>query len=216
MRIILFSFLVLILSSCGDDSVSGLGGNGQGSDNQTSICTNCRVFVTASAYNGNLGGISGADQKCANDANKPTDGGTFKALVVSSTRRACTSAYCNTSGIGENSNWVMKANTTYKDLNGNELFTTNASAIAEFPVFSNIQGLVGDKVWTGLEMESDEGFMTTSAWLTGENCGDWLDENAGGGRVGENMFTNPNQGYYNFSDWTDSCGTMNPLYCIEQ
>ncbi len=215
-KIVLFAFLVLILASCGDDSSSTQSGNGQGTDQQTSICTNCRIFATAAVYNGNLGGISGADQKCANDTNNPKDGGLFKAVIVGSTRRACTSAYCGSSGINENLNWVMKANTTYSDLNGNALFSTNASAIPEFPVFFNAQILTTDKIWTGLEVADNDGFTAAGAWLTGETCDDWQDSDAPGGRYGENMITQPGRDYLGFAYMTEACTNTNSLYCVEQ
>ena len=212
MRIILFGFLVLLLSSCGDDGTSVLGGN----DNQTSACTNCRLFVTDAVYNGNLGGISGADQKCANDINNPKDGTVFKAVIVGSTRRACTSINCSTAGSSENLNWVMKANTNYTDLSGTALFSTGVAGVPIFPVFSSAQTLSANKIWTGLEVADSGGFFPAGEWLTGETCGDWQDQNAGGGRYGENMLTNTGNAYWGFAFMTDACTVTNALYCVEQ
>lgn len=44
-----------------------------------------RVFVTKAQFNGNLGGLLGADQKCMAAANSANLGGTFKAWLSSST-----------------------------------------------------------------------------------------------------------------------------------
>lgn len=44
------------------------------------------MFVTATTYNANLGGIIGADNKCSLDANKPASG-IYKALIVDDVNR---------------------------------------------------------------------------------------------------------------------------------
>ncbi|MDZ4247347.1 MAG: DUF1554 domain-containing protein, partial [Dehalococcoidia bacterium] len=47
-----------------------------------------RVFVTAATYNGNLGGLSGADAKCQASANAVNLGGTWKAWLSDSNTSA--------------------------------------------------------------------------------------------------------------------------------
>lgn len=103
--LLLISLLILI--SCGKSSDDNLTSSGSVSGG----CTECRVFITNSTYDGNLGGISGADAKCASDSNNPDDGKVFKALIVGGNRRACISGDCVTSGRNENRNWVLKPNT---------------------------------------------------------------------------------------------------------
>lgn len=47
-----------------------------------------RIFVTRTAYDGNLGGLSGADQKCQASADAANLGGTFVAVLGTSTTTA--------------------------------------------------------------------------------------------------------------------------------
>lgn|GEM_PF-3387660 len=49
----------------------------------TIACNPCRIFITATTSNGNLGGVTGAQAKCDADANKPTTG-TFKVYLKAS------------------------------------------------------------------------------------------------------------------------------------
>jgi hypothetical protein len=48
------------------------------------------IFVSSISYNGNLGGLSGADQKCQTLATQAGLSGTFKAWLSSSTTSAST------------------------------------------------------------------------------------------------------------------------------
>ncbi|TGL12883.1 hypothetical protein [Leptospira meyeri] len=50
----------------------------------SNVTTCCRIFITMATYNGNLGGVSGAD------ARKPADGSTYKAFLVDGINRAIT------------------------------------------------------------------------------------------------------------------------------
>jgi len=47
-----------------------------------------RIFVTSTTYNGNLGGLAGADAKCQARANAASLGGTWKAILSDSTTDA--------------------------------------------------------------------------------------------------------------------------------
>ena len=209
---LVIGLMVLVLASCGNKD----SGNKGGGNFSTSGCTTCRIFVTASSFNGNLGGISGADQKCANDANNPNDGAVFKALIVGGTRRACSNSYCS-SGY-EAQNWVLKANTDYVNMNDSSAYvTTNANAVVEYPAFVNNEGKeiqAVDKVWTGLNATGGEGMVdSVKDWTTAsDNCSNWTDENAFGGIYGE-AFTN-NYGAFHYM--SDFCTEMNKLYCVEQ
>ena len=63
------------------------GGNGGGS---AALETRLRVFVTSAAYDGNLGGLMGADALCASAAKAANKGGTWKAFLSSPTEDAIT------------------------------------------------------------------------------------------------------------------------------
>lgn len=92
-------------------------------------CTTCRMFVTTSTYTGAaIGGITGADAKCASDSTKPSTG-TYKAFLVDDVNRyACTTANCS-GGASENKNWVIKASTAYTRVDGTAIATSTAAGL---------------------------------------------------------------------------------------
>lgn len=145
--------LMLLLASCGED-----GGNAP----VPGGCNPCRIFGTNSASDGNIGGISGADQRCMTDANYPGDG-QFKALMVDgSERRACSSASCSNAGFSEGVDWVLYRNTSYTRNDGTAIGSTNSKAIFDFPL-TNAFTSVSRNSYTGLK----------SDWMVGEHCLQW-------------------------------------------
>lgn len=71
-KITIFAFIMILLSSCG-----GKGGNSNEENSLEVIpsgCNPCRIFTTSAATSGQMGGVSGADQKCMTDANYPGSG----------------------------------------------------------------------------------------------------------------------------------------------
>jgi len=179
-------------------------------------CTTCRFFVTASAYTPGSGfvGISGADGKCAAEAIAFGFSGTYRALIVDgTTRRACTSNNCITSGAAEHQDWVMHAGATYVQSDGVTVIeTATANAVFTVALTNNITG-AASSYWTGI---SGLGFWN---WVTdpANNCSSWSDG------------TNASSGTYGVSSWTDdraiaissataTCDnvTSNHLLCVEQ
>jgi hypothetical protein len=107
-------------------------------------CSPCRMFATASQFDGAMTrsdstvgtgstGIAKADNWCMNDTNKPGSPTSvvFKAMLAETTSRvACTSANCTTSGSAEHINWILKDNTSYVRLDGSTVIaTTNTAGI---------------------------------------------------------------------------------------
>lgn len=91
-------------------------------------CNPCHSFMTVGTYSGNLSshctgasclnlvesGIRGADVICQNEAKNYNITGVYKALVLSEQRYPCdASGSCSES---HQQNWVIYANTTYKNL----------------------------------------------------------------------------------------------------
>ncbi|MDA1353984.1 MAG: DUF1554 domain-containing protein [bacterium] len=146
--------------------------NGDGdsiSANVTDVSIECDevedyvVFVTDAAYIGNLGGISGADDKCNAHANKPNNSGDYKAmLVLNDVREACQTANCTDGGIDENIDWVLKPNTNYVRPDLARIMTTNDAGIFPFGTLEN-PWVINGTVWvfTGVHV----------AWITAAtNC----------------------------------------------
>ncbi|MBX3721187.1 MAG: DUF1554 domain-containing protein [Turneriella sp.] len=194
---------------------------------------NKKIYVTNSAYNGNLAGISGADAKCnSGDANKPGGAGNFKAMLTDSgsntLRRACTTSYCSgtTTGISEGIDWVLRPNTTYlRALDGLPVFTANYNGIFDFSTnnFTNAIHTTSFQVWTGIN------FGVGGEWTidggpgqcgsSGTNIG-WM-SSAGpyngvyGNSSAAAQTTTPAGVLYNGFE-TAACTVARRLYCVEQ
>ena len=160
-----------LVVACGAIWLAGCNsGSSAPSSSGTTGCNPCTMFVTESAYAGNLVesvntypnlghptesiGVYAADYLCNVDANKPADGHTYKAFITDGVNRvACTSANCiDANGTSENVNWVLHPNTTYL-WNGNPespVFTSNSNGIYVFGLISTVPvALNGTTYWTG-------------------------------------------------------------------
>ncbi|MCB1144914.1 MAG: putative Ig domain-containing protein [Leptospiraceae bacterium] len=177
-----------------------------------------RVFVTSGTFTANLKsngsgstGPAGADNLCGSDANKPSDGSTYKALLSdSSNRRACTSSDC--SNPSQNIDWVMKANSTYvRSSDYASLFTTNAAGIYVYGTATNpFDSGVAKEYWTGMSLSGFNG-----NWVNYANTGDctgWT-STSNSGKVGSSDQTDYTA-IRNSS--TISCSTAKYLLCVEQ
>lgn len=165
-----------------------------------------RIFVTSTAYNGNLGGIAGADTKCNADANKPAGGQTYKAMIVNgTTRRACNDPNC-TSTSGNNIDWALKTNTPYIRPDGTNIKTTNSGAVFTFNL-SNAISSVSGQTWTGMR---DDWTTSTS------HCTNWSTDSNGGasgtGARGDIRAVNSDA----IDDSQFGCDDYRRLYCAEQ
>lgn len=209
-------FIILFLGSCSDPFPKGslfefmilqkLVSGGTAS--------NKYIFLTVGTYNGNLGGIAGADTKCqtektSNFANVPGAATEYKAFIVDGvTRIACTTSNCG-GGILENVDWVLKANTDYYRLDGSidtKIFTTNASGIVDFnggaSLLTAIDSNASTAWWTGLDTD----------WVAaGIDCVSW-----GGGGTGFKG-NGGNTGVTSVSNLTNNCGLAPAkLLCVRQ
>lgn len=166
-----------------------------------------RIFITAATYNGNLGGVAGADAKCSSDTVRPNDGSSYRALVVDNSgtaRRACTNSNCTNPA--ENLNWAFKPSTAYvRASDSTTIMTTNAAGIFPFGTLTNsFTSGATVSYWTGLR----------NTWESSSNdCSDWT-SSAGGsnGRTGDSSATDSTSIRNN----TPSCSTQWYLLCVEQ
>ncbi|WP_157210402.1 DUF1554 domain-containing protein [Turneriella parva] len=165
----------------------------------------CRIFVTQANFNANLGGAPGADQKCKQDFNNPRGPGVgpWKAMLAvgAPSRLACTSTNCTVGGAGENIDWAMKGNTTYRRPDGTLIGVTNGSGIFASGISNSISSTLFN-VWTGLN----------SNWQINTNCNGWADSTAAAGTTGTS--TSLSDTAINASQ--PGCGSGNHLYCVEQ
>lgn len=164
------------------------------------ISGNKKIFITTSTTNGNIGGISGADTKCSNDASKPSGGGTYKAFLVDGTNRKAS----NTANAGDGQvDWVLQANTTYYRADGTTVIgTTNSVKLFTFPLTSSIStGLI--QYFTGLNTD----------WTTSNHCNNWSQNTGQGSTVAGTTLTNNT---ILTTSPTGNCALTLNLVCVEQ
>lgn len=121
-----------------------------------------RIYISTSPFSGNLGGIAGADMKCNSDPNKPA-GVSAKALISDGFNRvACANPLCDEGVEGQN-DWPLKPGTTYRDVDGNLIGTTNSYGIFSGSMFAT-SAFSTVRAWTGIK----------SDWTSSnEHCSSW-------------------------------------------
>lgn len=183
---------------------------GQISGCQTAIpaCTTCRFFSTSIPYNGNRGGIAGADAKCMSDSKKPTEPAraVFKAFLVDDVNRiACLTSNCLTGGVSEHTDWILKPDTIYvRAVDGTNIATTNSVGIFTIQTNDAENPSISTSIFTGLN---------TSGWTTriGNHCSRWND-----GTIGSTGGIAPNSNSLYFSGGVPTCDSSSVIFCVEQ
>ncbi|HNF25835.1 MAG TPA: DUF1554 domain-containing protein [Leptospiraceae bacterium] len=182
----------------------------------TSTSTTKKMFLTATKYDGNLGGVSGADSKCNSDSAKPSGTSTYKAFITDVTNRvACTTNNCS-GGVSENKDWVLKASTSYYKSDGTTLvFTTNASGIFANGAIKAAVGNSTDETWTGIYSNGADGGWT-NAYVA--HCSNWS-SNSSSGTGGLRGFPGVIPTSF-VGDWfgknVATCDTTRYILCVEQ
>jgi len=167
-----------------------------------------RVFLTSTVYDGNLGGVAGADAICQARANFAGLPGTFKAWVSAGNPTAftdpattfihSTTPYVRVDGVVVAADWA--------DLTDGTLDAT--INVDEFGVADS-----GDYVWTSTNLDGTHTPFQGRDFKV-PDCGEWTSASPSAGAViGSNVSTG--------SDWTDSsfiaqCDILRHLYCFEQ
>lgn len=193
-------------SSSKSYTIIGTGNGGSTSANLTiAVDPVYRIYMANNPVFGNVT-LSTADTNCNSDINRPSSG-TYKAMLVSSTRRACSNSFCFT-GVGENLNWVFKASTNYVRVDGTTLIgKTNDAGIfwdGNSITLKNGFSTASQPIWSG--MNSD---FTNSS----NNCTNWTSNSVGiQGQYGISNLTS--SGALNISSAT--CNNIGFLICVEQ
>ena len=166
-----------------------------------------KIFVTATAYTGNLrghgvagDGPAGADNLCNADSNKPNTS-SYKAILFANGLREARPTL---------NNWVLQANTVYvRGSDSAPIFTTNASSIFTFGSLTNpFDSGAQKQYWTGFRGSGNE-------WELGlYRCNEWQSSSAVvTGRFGLSDATN----YDSISTGVqNSCNLSKYILCAEQ
>ena len=174
------------------------------------------VFVTSQLFNGNLGGLTGADALCKMLAGQAAHPGTFKAWLSSTTQSASqrlthsTGPYVLANGKQVASNWAGLTSGTL--LNPIDVTETGGTP-PDSPIMCSNTPLPA--AWTATAANG------TLATTQGATCMDWTTSGQSTGAIlGVANQTGAN--------WTDGCGNESSvgtspicgstasLYCIEQ
>lgn len=155
-------------------------------------CRKLKIFVTEKKYDGNMGGISGVDAKCNNDAHTPTDNRYYKALILAPNRNK------------ESHDWPLLSNTTYYRVSGEKIGVTIINdAIFSIPLSLGVTDDIHD-VWTA----SKDGSYTNS-----DNCSVWnSNSTTASGKIGLSSSTDS----HFIANGSSYCNTEHELYCVEQ
>ena len=171
-----------------------------------SVANDNTIFVTNDHwYGGDIKNISGADQKCRDEAAKlPHEfQGTYKAMIV-----------------GENGlrsktkDWVLKPNTEYFNIDSKSIGITNESALFD----KNLTDFIYDidlkthkRVWTGLRSNWDTSNYDCSNWDSGSGA-----QGVYGSSNSKDINNVINDGKENCGDYGQNHGSRGHLYCVQQ
>jgi Protein of unknown function (DUF1554) len=142
----------------GTVSTSSDGGTNSHTDSGTSTTSGQkRVFITSVTYSGNLGGLSGADQKCTLAAQGANLGGSWKAWLSSGNSAAI-------DRIADVGPWYS--------IDGKKVFNNkaNLTTIPLSPIEKTEQNTYQlGNVWTGSEQGGTPSGDDCSAWTVGDD-----------------------------------------------
>ena len=160
------------------------------------MITSYRVFISTASFNGNLGGLTGADQKCQTAADARGFGGLWRAYLSTTTTHA-------RDRIPSNGRFVRVSGTVIANDRDDLLDGTLVA-----PILHDETGteLTPNRAWTG---SSSNGTLRSGA-----NCNDWTlgTTTTVPGLIGDASVAN--------AQWTDlqnsGCGGTQRLFCCEQ
>jgi hypothetical protein len=153
------------------------------------------VFATSQTFDGNLGGIAGADAKCmAAAAGQPAlSGKTFRAWVSTSTASPASSFTSDGSFVTVGGDTIAE---TFNNLREGTLMTK---------ITSEAGASISSRVWSGTD---ENGYNVSDS-----DCNGWT--SAGESDSGAGSSTDTLQWYW-ASYNTQSCDQQAALYCFEQ
>lgn len=196
-KLIFIISLSFIITSCGTDSSSGSGTDGLNSSDH-------RIFVTSTTTNGNLGGLTGADEFCQGVAEDAGLKRTYKAVLGDSSTAASSSNRLEFTGsiymVDASDSDILIAST------GTDLWATESSSqdlLAAIDLDESGNSVTSTP-WTG---SNSEGSVYTNG-----HCSDWS-STSGAGVIGSNA---AQDGTWLEYDPNGPCGNSYPLYCISQ
>ncbi len=160
-----------------------------------------KVFITSTQYNGDLGGLAGADAKCQASADGASLGGNWKAWISDSNSTA-SNRLTHSTGPYELITGTRIADDWTDLTDGNLQTSINKNEFSGTPNY-------GSGVWTSTN--SDGSLSTPVSNITG--CNNYASADHNYSWVGHNTSSVVSE----WTKWsTDRCDQIHPLYCFEQ
>jgi surface protein len=148
-----------------------------------------RMFLTAATFNGDLGGVTGADALCMADANRPPTG-SYRALLVVLGQRSIQLP-------GGAVDWPLQVSMQYTRPDGTLVATTTPGAVFPPTPFNQAISLIGGPFWTGMDV----------AYSKVENCLDWTASGPGEGGTSSGLSA--------LTSDSVACNQSRRLLCVE-
>lgn len=199
-------------STDADGGVAGGNGRGtedgdkvDGSNDTPSTTGRKRVFMTSTTYTGDLGGVEGADDKCALVADGANLGGTWKAWISSSTVNAI-------DRIDDVGPWYLVGETNKVFNNKSNLATTPLESVS---LDENGNGLSSNYFsYSCHGSYCDVSTSAIAAW-SGTDHGEWVGHGCSDWKSSDGI-----DGHAVTSSWSSydaiRCNSRLRLFCIEQ
>tara|TARA_B100001971_G_scaffold215192_1_gene259846 strand:- start:98433 stop:99026 length:594 start_codon:yes stop_codon:yes gene_type:complete len=192
-KIFLIIIQLFLFLSCGEAV-----GEGSGTDGIS--LSQHRIFVSSLSYNGNLGGLDGADSKCQTLATAAGLEREYKAFIGSS----ATALKNRFNLVGAVYNFNGDERTKIAEIGVDLLNTDQPKDLLANIEYDEQGNSVTDSVWTGSD---SEGEISTSV-----ACANWTSSSAGqNGTVGDNSRVT---GFYLEDPPNQACSNTYRLYCI--
>lgn len=165
-----------------------------------------RIFVTSTDYQGNLGGVAGADANCQTRADAASLGGTWRALISDSTTDARTRSTSRSTYVNMAGDVVAFG---FRDLMLSRANVDNIHTVLKNTIGFDELGAANDGNWWNGSDESGRNSGYSS-------CNDWT-TNSGtvGGNVGEGLRMNALP-FWGASGNNQNCDRPQHLVCFEE
>lgn len=203
-------FFVTFSASTHAARLSVLFGGGSSGGNEKAYV---RAFVTSTTYDGNLGGIAGADAKCQTRADAASLGGTWKAIISDSSTTALSRNKNRVKPIYELSGrlvmnpsapGVLFGETSGTVFAVNALFGGSSSALPTSISITELGTTPGtNQAWTG---------TSNMGVSSGSSCTNWTSNSSG---VNGTYGNSSSVAYQWIIQGGANCANTYRLYCLE-
>jgi hypothetical protein len=158
------------------------------------------VFATAKDFDGNLGGLAGADEKCAAAARDASLSGHYVALLSTGTTDARSRLVIPGTALPARGWWRLDGLPVFDSVD--DIFTRH-SVLYTLSYTSNALPEGSEAVWTGSDVDGKA--------VAGTTCDDFTSNSASRGGYSGKIGHGPGRWIWS---WPSTCSETNKLYCF--